>query len=60
MIFSNGVSSRMMSIRYLLVNAILAYNLLLGRPSLNRRSGLNEAHEDEVSLHRGRGDFHQV
>ena len=34
--FSNGTSSRTISIRYLVVNTISAYNMLLGRPSLNR------------------------
>ena len=34
--FSDGVSSRTISIRYLVVNVVSAYNLLLGRPSLNR------------------------
>ena len=36
MTFSNGVSSRMISIKYLMVNAVSTYNFLLGRPSLNR------------------------
>jgi len=34
--FSNGTSSRTISIRYLVVNKTLAYNMLLGRPALNR------------------------
>ena len=36
MTFSDGVSSCMISIRYLMVNVVLTYNLLLGRPSLNK------------------------
>jgi len=35
-IFSDDISFCMISIRYLVVNAVSAYNLLLGRPSLNR------------------------
>jgi len=34
--FSDGVTSRMISIKYLVVNVVSTYNLLLGRPSLNR------------------------
>ena len=34
--FSNGASSRTINIMYIVVNVVLAYNLLLGRPSLNR------------------------
>jgi len=34
--FSNGVLSRTISIKYLVVNVASAYNLLLGRLSLNR------------------------
>ena len=36
MTFSDGVSSRTISIRYLVVNVVSAYNLLLGKPSLKR------------------------
>ena len=36
MTFSNGTSSRKISIRYLVVNVVSAYNMILGRPSLNR------------------------
>ena len=36
MTFSDGVSSHTISIMYLVVNYFLAYNLLLGRPTLNR------------------------
>ena len=34
--FTNGTASRTESIRYLVVNANSAYNILLGRPPLNR------------------------
>jgi len=34
--FTDGVASRTENIRYLVVNAVSAYNILLGRPSLNR------------------------
>jgi len=34
--FTDGTASRTESIRYLVVNANLAYNILLGRPALNR------------------------
>jgi len=34
--FTDGTSSRTTSIRYLVVNAPSAYNILLGRPTLNR------------------------
>jgi len=34
--FTNGIVSRTESIRYLVVNAFYAYNMLLGRPMLNR------------------------
>ena len=34
--FTDSVASRTESIRYLVVNAVSAYNILLGRPTLNR------------------------
>ena len=34
--FKNGAASRTENIRYLIVNAPSAYNILLGRPTLNR------------------------
>ena len=34
--FTDGVTSRTANIGYLVVNAPLAYNILLGRPALNR------------------------
>ena len=34
--FTNGFASRTENIRYLVVNASSAYNILLGRPALNR------------------------
>ena len=36
MTFTDGTASRTESIRYLVVNANSAYNILLGRPALNR------------------------
>ena len=36
MTFTDGVASRTESIWYLVVNANSAYNILLGRPALNR------------------------
>ena len=34
--FFDGTAARTITIRYIVVNAFSAYNLLLGRPSLNR------------------------
>jgi len=34
--FSDGASSHTISIRYLVVNVVSAYNLLMGRPSSNK------------------------
>jgi len=36
MTFSDGTLARTINVRYIVVNASSAYNLLLGRPSLNR------------------------
>jgi len=36
MTFSDGIAAMTITIRYILVNASSAYNLPLGRPSLNR------------------------
>jgi len=38
--FTDGTTSRTDNIRYLVVNANLAYNILLGRPALNRQRGV--------------------
>ena len=45
MTFSDGVSSRTISIRYLVMNAPSVCNILLGKPAL-------KAHEDETALSR--------
>ena len=37
--FTDGSTSRTEKIRYLVVNALSAYNILLGRPTLNGRGG---------------------
>ena len=34
--FTDGTASRTEKVKYLVVNAPLAYNILLGRPTLNR------------------------
>ena len=39
--FTDGTASRTESIRYLVVNAESAYNILLGRPALNRLRGVS-------------------
>jgi len=41
MTFIDGTASRTESIRYLVVNADSAYNILLGRPALNRLRGVS-------------------
>jgi len=48
--FSNGASSRTISIRYLVVNAVSAYNLLLGRPSLNRLGTVASTRHMKIKL----------
>jgi len=47
--FTDGVASRTENIRYLVVNAPSTYNILLGRPTLNRLRAITSTHEDEVA-----------
>jgi len=48
--FTNGTSSRITSIRYLVVNAPSAYNILLGRPTLNRLGALPSTRHMRMKL----------
>jgi len=50
MIFSNGASSHTISIRYLVVNVVSTYNLLLGRPSLNRLGAVASTRHMKIKL----------
>ena len=49
--FTDGTASRTENIRYLVVNADSAYNILLGRPALNRLRGgvVHTSHEVEAA-----------
>ena len=48
--FTDGTASRTENIRYLVVNANSAYNILLGRPALNRLGGVvYTTHEAETA-----------
>jgi len=60
--FTDNISSRTSSIRYLVVDAPLAYHILLGRPTLNRLGGssLHETHESEIALPRGSSSHHRI
>ena len=48
--FTDGLASRTEKIRYLVVNAPLAYNILLGRPTLNRRGVVPSTRHMKVKL----------
>ena len=48
--FSDGTSSRTISIGYLVVNIVLAYNILLGRPSLNRLGAVASTRHMKMKL----------
>jgi len=48
--FTDGVASRTKSIRYLVVNAVSTYNILLGRPALNRLRSVGSTHHLKMKL----------
>ncbi|XP_068476789.1 uncharacterized protein [Phaseolus vulgaris] len=48
--FTDGAASRTQSIRYLVVNANSAYNILLGRPALNRLRAVSSARHMKMKL----------
>ena len=48
--FTDGVASRTESIRYLVVNANSAYNILLGRPALNRLRAVSSTRHMKMKL----------
>ncbi|XP_068476865.1 uncharacterized protein [Phaseolus vulgaris] len=48
--FTNGLASRTKKIRYLVVNAPSAYNILLGRPTLNRTGVVPSTRHMKVKL----------
>ncbi|XP_068475106.1 uncharacterized protein [Phaseolus vulgaris] len=48
--FTDGASSRTANIRYLVVNAPSAYNILLGRPALNRLGAVPSTRHMKVKL----------
>ena len=48
--FTDGEASRTESIRYLIVNANSAYNILLGRPALNRLSAVSSTRHMKMKL----------
>ena len=48
--FTDGVASRTESIRYLVVNAVSAYNILLGRPTLNRLRAVESTRHMKMKL----------
>ena len=48
--FTDGTASHMQSIRYLVVNAPSAYNMLLGRPTLNRMGAVPSTRHMKMKL----------
>ncbi|XP_068474958.1 uncharacterized protein [Phaseolus vulgaris] len=48
--FTDGATSRTEGIRYLVVNANSAYNILLGRPALNRLRAVSSTHHMKMKL----------
>ena len=48
--FTDGTTSHTESIRYLVVNANSAYNILLGRPALNRLRAVSSTHHMKMKL----------
>ena len=48
--FTDGTASRTESIRYLVVNANSAYNILLGRPALNRLRAVTSTRHMKIKL----------
>ena len=48
--FTDGAASRTESIRYLVVNANSAYNILLGRPALNRPRAVSSTRHMKMKL----------
>ena len=48
--FTDGIASRTESIRYLVVNASSAYNMLLGRPTLNRLGAVSSTRHMTMKL----------
>ncbi|XP_068498200.1 uncharacterized protein [Phaseolus vulgaris] len=48
--FTDGEASRTESIRYLVVNAHSAYNILLGRPALNRLNAVSSTRHMKMKL----------
>ena len=48
--FTDGSASRTEKIRYLVVNALSAYNILLGRPTLNRTGAVPSTRHMKIKL----------
>jgi len=48
--FIDGTASRIVNIRYLVVNAPSAYNILLGRPALNRTRAVASTRHMKMKL----------
>ena len=48
--FTDGTASRTENIRYLVVNANSAYNILLGRPALNKLRGVSSTRHMKLKL----------